>query len=209
MKKMEFLFPVLGAVLSTSPAFAKDKKAAKLPNVLIIYADDIGYGDLGFNGSATISTPHADRLAAEGIRFTNAHAPAATSTPSRYAMLTGEYAWRREGTGIAAGNAAMIITPDRYTLADLFKDAGYYTGVIGKWHLGLGSKTGAQNWNEVVSPNPFDIGFNYSYIMAATADRTPCMFMENGKGVGLDPADPVEVSYTHNFPGEQIGRAHV
>lgn len=183
-----------------------EEKLSSCPNVLFIYADDIGYGDLSCYGTSSVLTPNVDQLASEGIRFTNAHSAAATSTPSRYAMLTGEYAWRREGTGIAAGNAAMIITPDRYTIADMFKDAGYQTAVVGKWHLGLGDKTGEQDWNSVVKPNPADIGFDYSYIMAATADRTPCIFMENGKGVNLTPDDPVYVSYKNNFPGEPTGK---
>lgn len=204
MNKAKLLIPI-SALSLVSYSYAEEKKQA-LPNVLFIYADDIGFGDLSCYGTAAIKTPNVDALAAEGIRFTNAHCGAATSTPSRYAMLTGEYAWRRKGTGIAAGDAAMIIKPERYTLADMFKDAGYNTAVVGKWHLGLGNETGKQNWNDVVKPNPSDIGFDYSYIMAATADRTPCIFMENGKGVGLKPEDPVYVSYTENFPGEPTGK---
>lgn len=201
---MKNLILPIGALALYSSAFAQ--QLPERPNVLLIYADDIGYGDLSCNGTSAVRTPNVERLASEGIRFTNAHCAAATSTPSRYALLTGEYAWRRKGTGIAAGNAAMIITPERYTIADMFKDAGYQTGVVGKWHLGLGNETGKQDWNGVVKPNPADIGFDYSYIMAATADRTPCIFMENGKGVGLDPDDPVYVSYTKNFPGEPTGK---
>lgn len=179
---------------------------ADSPNVLFIYADDIGYGDLSCYGSSAVNTPNVEALASEGILFTNTHCAAATSTPSRYGLLTGECPWRREGTGIAAGNAAMIIDHERYTLADMFKDAGYSTGVVGKWHLGLGAETGGQDWNTLVKPNPEDIGFDYSYIMAATADRTPCIYMENGKGVGLDENDPVYVSYTDNFEGEPTGK---
>lgn len=181
-------------------------KSGPRPNVLLIYADDVGYGDLSCNGYGSVPTPNVERLAREGVRFTNAHCAASTSTPARYSMLTGEFAWRREGTGVARGDAAMIISPERYTFADLFHDSGYRTGVVGKWHLGLGSETGAQDWNDEVRPNPADLGFDYSYIMAATADRTPCIFMENGRGVNLDPADPVEVSYERNFPGEPTGR---
>ena len=176
------------------------------PNVVFIYADDIGYGDLSCNGSKTINTPNVQRMATEGVRFTNAHSAAATSTPSRYAMLTGEYAWRREGTGIADGDAGMIIRPERYTLADMFRDAGYATGVVGKWHLGLGDEKGTQDWNQRLSPNPADIGFDYSYIMAATGDRVPCVFVENGVVVNLDPEDPIYVSYKQNFPGEPTGK---
>jgi arylsulfatase A-like enzyme len=179
------------------------------PNVIFIYADDIGYGDLGCNQAVkTISTPNVDKLADEGIRFTNAYSAAATSTPARYAMLTGEYAWRRPGTGIAAGNAAMIIKPERYTIADMFKNAGYSTAVVGKWHLGLGAETGKQDWNGLVTPNTSDLGFDYSYIMAATADRTPCVYMENGRVVGLDPSDPIEVSYNKPIPGEPTGKSN-
>ena len=210
MNNMIYSLP-LGAMValascSSSNTKNTDELMGERPNVLLIYADDIGYGDLSCYGTSSVRTPHVDKLASEGIRFTNAHCAAATSTPSRYALLTGEYAWRREGTGIAAGDAAMIIKPHRYTLADMFKSAGYHTGIIGKWHLGLGEETGKQDWNDVVKPNPSDIGFDYSYIMAATADRTPCIFMENGKGIGLDPNDPVYVSYKENFPGEPTGK---
>ena len=173
---------------------------SQTPNVIFIYADDIGYGDLSCNGSKTISTPHVEQLAAEGVRFTNAHSAAATSTPARYAMLTGEYAWRRQGTGIADGDAGLIIRPDRYTLA------GYTTGAIGKWHLGLGDKKGTQDWNGLITPNLSDIGFDYSYIMAATGDRVPCVFVENGRVANLDPNDPIYVSYQKNFPGEPTGK---
>lgn len=117
------------------------------PNVIIIYADDLGYGDLECYGAKNIQTPNVNRLAKEGIQFTDAHAVAATSTPSRYSLLTGEYAWRKPGTDVAAGNAGMIISPGQFTLADMFKSVGYATGAIGKWHLGLGEKTGEQDWN--------------------------------------------------------------
>ncbi len=182
------------------------KSAVKTPNVVFIYADDIGYGDLSCNGAKTISTPNVERLAQSGIRFTNAHSAAATSTPSRYALLTGEYAWRRQGTGIAAGNAATIINPDSYTMADLFNDAGYTTAVVGKWHLGLGAKTGEQDWNSHIIPGTNELGFDYSFIMAATGDRVPCVYVENDSVVGLDPNDPIEISYTENFPGEPTGK---
>jgi len=117
----------------------------RTPNVLFIYADDLGYGDLECYDGTQVKTPNINRLAKNGIRFTNAHATASTSTPSRYSMLTGEYAWRRPGTDIAAGNAGMIIRPERYTIADMFKNAGYATAAIGKWHLGLGDKAGEQD----------------------------------------------------------------
>lgn len=191
-------------VWSALPAGAKTD--GKLPNVIIIYADDLGYGDLGCYGAKNVRTPNADRLAEEGIRFTNAHAVAATSTPSRYSLLTGEYAWRRPGTDVAAGNAAMIIRPGQFTIADMFNSAGYVTAAVGKWHLGLGDRTGGQDWNAPLAASPADLGFDYHYIMAATADRVPCVFIEDGMVADYDPSSPIQVSYRQNFPGEPTGR---
>lgn len=191
----------LSTSLALGGAFAQQK-----PNVVYIMADDIGFGDLSCYGATRISTPNTDALADNGVRFTNAHSAAATSTPSRYGMFTGEYPWRRNGTGIAAGNAALIIKPHRYTVPKMMQEAGYVTGAVGKWHLGMGEETGTQNWNDLVSPGPKEIGFDYSYIMAATADRTPCVFMENQRVVNLDPNDPIEVSYIENFEGEPTGK---
>lgn len=181
-------------------------QAPKKPNVIVILADDLGYGDLKCYGAKNVETPHVDKLASEGIRFTNAHTVAATSTPSRYSLLTGEYAWRRPDTDIAAGDVKMIIRPEQYTMADMFKSAGYATAAIGKWHLGLGDKTGGQDWNAPLPAALGDLGFDYHYIMAATADRVPCVFIENGKVANYDPSDPIEVSYTKNFPGEPTGK---
>lgn len=182
------------------------KQNTSKPNVILIYADDLGYGDLECYGAKNIETPHVNRLASEGIRFTNAHATAATCTPSRYSLLTGEYAWRKPGTDIAAGNAGMIIRPEQYTMADIFKSSGYATGAFGKWHLGLGDKTAQQDWNAPLPTALGDLGFDYSYIMATTADRVPCVFIENGQVANYDPSAPIEVSYTHNFPGEPTGK---
>ena len=176
------------------------------PNVIIIYADDLGYGDLECYGAKNVKTPNVNKLAENGIRFTNAHAVAATSTPSRYSLLTGEYAWRRPDTDVAAGNAGMIIRPTQFTMADMFKSVGYTTGAFGKWHLGLGDKTGQQDWNAPLSASLGDLGFDYHYIMAATADRVPCVFIENGLVADYDESAPIEVSYEQNFPGEPTGR---
>lgn len=176
------------------------------PNVVLIYADDLGYGDLGCYGAKNVRTPAVDKLASEGLSFTNAHAAAATSTPSRYGLLTGRYAWRDPGTDVAAGNAAMIIKPTQFTMADMFKSVGYTTGAIGKWHLGLGDETGKQDWNAPLPAALGDLGFDYSYIMAATADRVPCVFIENGQVVDWDCEAPIQVSYTENFEGEPTGR---
>lgn len=193
---------LLGGPVAAQQSQADDQK----PNVIFIYADDLGYGDLECYGATRVQTPHVNRLANEGIRFTNAHATASTSTPSRYAMLTGEYAWRRPGTDIAAGNAGMIIRPERFTMADMFKSVGYTTAALGKWHLGLGDKTAEQDWNAPLPMALGDLGFDYSYIMAATGDRVPCVFIENGQVANYDPSAPIYVSYEANFPGEPTGK---
>jgi len=207
MNKSSYLLPML-AILPFGAQAQNNlaQRAQPKPNVVFIYADDIGFGDLSCNGTKTIKTPNVEALARQGVRFTNMHSSAATCTPSRYALLTGEYAWRKEGTGIAAGNAGSIIRPERFTLADVFKNAGYQTGVVGKWHLGLGDKTGTQDWNGHITPGPSDLGFDYSFILAATGDRVPCVFVENEHIVNLDPKDPVFVDYEKNFEGEPTGK---
>lgn len=172
----------------------------KTPNVVIIYMDDLGYGDLSSYGATAISTPNIDKLAEGGIKFTNGYATSATCTPSRYALLTGVYPWRNKQAKILPGTAPLIIDTTQQTLPKMFKDKGYKTAIIGKWHLGLG--IGNINWNKNISPGPNEIGFDYSYIMAATQDRVPTVYIENGNVVGLDPNDPIEVNYQKNFDKE-------
>lgn len=202
---------LVGLGVSTSLLSAcgsKQQEEVKQPNVIFIVADDLGYGDLSCYGAKRIQTPNVDRLAAEGLRFTDAHAVASTSTPSRYSLFTGHYSWRRNDTGIATGDAGMVIRPEQTTVADIFKVAGYTTGAVGKWHLGLGDKAGTQDWNGFVSPGPQDLGFDYSYLMAATGDRVPCVWMENQRVANYDPEAPVAVSYKTPFPGEPLGKDH-
>ena len=186
----------------------KAKHTTQTPNVIFIVADDLGYGDLSCYGMNKAQTPNVDKLAADGLRFTNAHAVASTSTPSRYSLFTGHYSWRRNDTGIAPGDAGMIIRLEQITIADMFRNGGYATGAIGKWHLGLGDQTGNQNWNGYITPNPKDIGFDYSYLMAATADRVPCVWVENGRVANYDSTAPIAVSYKQPFPGEPLGKDH-
>ena len=176
----------------------------KQPNIVVILADDLGFGDVGCYGSVKLRTPNIDRLAASGLRFTNGYCTSATSTPSRFALLTGQYPWRNEKVRILPGDAPLLIDPTKTTLPGMLRKAGYTTGIVGKWHLGLGS--GQINWNGPISPGPNEVGFDYAYIMAATNDRCPTVFIENGTVVGLDPADPIEVSYKQNFPGEPTGK---
>lgn len=178
------------------------------PNIILLVADDLGYGDLSCYGATRVRTPEVDRLAEGGVQFTNMHACASTSTPSRYALLTGEYPFRRRGTDVAAGNAAMIIKPSQTTVADLMKRSGYVTGAFGKWHLGLGSRTAEQDWNGTIDQTPADLGFDCHYIMAATADRVPCVFIENGRIAQYDASAPVSVSYEQNFDQEPTGKTH-
>ena len=159
MKNKYLAFTLLTPLLSTSSAYAQN--TAGKPNVIIILADDLGYGDLECYGEKNVKTPNVNKLAKQGFRFTDGHAVAATSTPSRYSMLTGEYSWRRPDTDVAAGNAGMIIKPGQYTMADMFKHAGYATAAIGKWHLGLGTETGTQDWNAPLPAALGDLGFDY------------------------------------------------
>lgn len=205
---LSLLSPIIASMATGAEAAKRNKKVQERekPNVIIIYADDLGYGDLQCYGAQGVKTPNVNQLASEGIRFTNVHATASTSTPSRYSLLTGEYAWRKPGTDIAAGNAAMIIKPGQYTMTDMFKHSGYTTAAIGKWHLGLGDKTGEQDWNAPLPSSLNDLGFDYHYIMAETADRVPCVFIENGRIADYDPQAPIEVSYIKNFPGEPTGK---
>lgn len=173
------------------------------PNIVIIYADDLGYGEMGAYGATELKTPNLDKLANGGMRFTNGYASSATCTPSRYALLTGIYPWRNKNAKILPGTAPLIIDTTQTTIPKMLKKQGYYTGIVGKWHLGLGS--GNTNWNVRITPGPNEVGFDYSHILAATQDRVPTVYIENGHVVNLDPNDPIEVSYQENFEGEPTG----
>ncbi len=172
----------------------------KKPNVVIIYLDDLGYGDLSSYGATELQTPNIDALASGGVRFTNGYATSATCTPSRYALLTGMYPWRNKDAKILPGTAPLLITTEQQTLPKMFKKEGYQTAIVGKWHLGLGS--GNVNWNERISPGPNEVGFDEAYIMAATQDRVPTVYIENGYVANLDINDPIHVDYESNFDGE-------
>ena len=180
--------------------------AAAPPNVIVILADYIGYGDLSCYGATKVATPTLDRLASEGMRFTEAHSTAAVCPPSRYGLLTGRYPWRHPpASRILSGVAPLSIEMDRTTLASFLKQAGYRTGVVGKWHLGLGS--GPTDYNHI-DRGPTNVGFEYSFIIPATGDRTPCVYVENERVVGYDPADPIQVSYGKPVGDEPTGAAY-
>ena len=178
----------------------QEKTKKKLPNIVFIYADDLGYGDVGAYGATELKTPNMDKLANGGIRFTNGYATSATCTPSRYGLLTGIYPWREKDAKILPGTAPLLIKTSQMTIPKMLKEKGYHTGIVGKWHLGLGE--GNLDWNQKIAPSPNEVGFDYSHIMAATQDRVPTVYIQNGFVVGLDPKDPIQVSYDKNFEGE-------
>ena len=174
------------------------------PNIIFIYADDLGYGDVGAYGATALKTPNMDRLAYGGVRFTNGYASSATCTPSRYGLLTGTYPWRNKNAKILPGTAPLLIDTTQVTVPKLLKASGYHTGIVGKWHLGLGN--GHVDWNTHIAPGPNEVGFDYSYIMAATQDRVPTVYIKNGNVDNLDLNDPIEIDYDKNFEGLPTGK---
>ena len=209
MKKLAILFLTIILVAcksdkKTTEIINDEDTKTKLPNIVIIYLDDLGYGDLGAYGAKGITTPNIDRLANEGNKFTNGYATSATCTPSRYGLLTGVYPWRNKDAKILPGTAPLIIDTAQVTIPKMLKEKGYHTGVVGKWHLGLG--TGYVNWNENVTPGTHEVGFDHSYIMAATQDRVPTVYIDDGYVVNLDKNDPIEIDYNKNFEGEPTGK---
>ena len=165
--------------------------AAERPNIIVIMADDLGYGDVSCYGAKAVQTPAIDQLAREGVRFTNGYCSASTCTPTRFSLLTGTYAFRQKGTGIAPPNGPALIKPGVETLPAILKRAGYATAVIGKWHLGLGNP--APDWNGELKPGPLDIGFDHCFLLPTTNDRVPQVFVEDRRVKDLDPADPLWV----------------
>lgn len=186
--------------LSCQESKTAGEATSNKPNILFIYLDDLGYGDLSAYKAGTLQTPNMDKLANEGLRFTNGYASSATCTPSRYALLTGTYPWRNQDAKILPGTAPLIIDTTQMTIPKMLKSQGYQTAVIGKWHLGLG--TGILDWNQEIVLNPNHVGFDHSHILAATQDRVPTVYIENGRVVNLDPNDPILVDYDKNFEGE-------
>ncbi len=177
---------------------------ARKPNIVVILADDLGYGDLSCYGATSVRTPNIDSLAADGLRFTDAHSGAATCTPSRYAMMTGLYAWRKDGVQILPGDARSLIEPGQTTIATVLKSAGYATGLVGKWHIGLGN--GTIDWNGEIKPGPCELGFDEAFFFAATADRVPTVYIHDHRVVNLDPKDPIKVSYGAKIGNEPTGK---
>ena len=182
------------------------------PNVVIILADDLGYGDLACYGSAKIQSPYLDQMAAQGAKLTHFNCPASFCAPTRASLMTGRYPFRCGMTQNPAPDGgpvadALALPKSEVTLAQIMKSAGYATGMVGKWHLGLGPK-GGPDWNGDIKPGPLEIGFTYSFLLPATADRVPCVYVENHRIVGLDPKDPVQVSYKGPIGNEPTGKEH-
>ena len=173
------------------------------PNFIVIYADDLGYGDVSAYEIGKLKTPNIDKIANNGTRFTNAYSSSATCSPSRYALMTGTYPWRNKRAKILTG-ANLIIDTLEMTLPKMLKINGYQTGIVGKWHLGLGDSK--IDYNKRISPGPNEVGFDYSFIMPDTQDRVPTVYIENGNILNLDPKDPIEVSFEKNFEGQPTGK---
>ncbi len=174
-------------LLLTSSSYLLTLNAAP-PNVVVIFADDLGYGDTSCYGATKVHTPNIDRLAAEGRRFTDAHTASAVCTPSRYCLLTGEYAFRGDHWAPVFLKVGLIVDPDKTTVADVMKRSGYRTACIGKWHLGFGEET--PNWNGALKPGPLELGFDYYFGMPVVNSHPPFVYVENHHVVGLDPDDP-------------------
>ena len=179
------------------------------PNIIIIYADDVGYGDLSSYGAEKIQTPNLDKLASQGARFTNAHATSAMCTPSRYSLLTGRYAFRHPSAGILSAEDPLIIEPGSKTLPAMLKEAGYTTSIVGKWHLGLGAEEEPINWNGQIKPGPLEVGFDESFILPVTNDRVPTVYVKGHKVYQLGEGDSLRVKYPkeghHEYQEESFG----
>jgi arylsulfatase A len=194
---------LLSLSVCLAPLLAADK-----PNVIVIMADDLGYGDISANGATALKTPNIDRLAAEGLRFTSGYCSASTCAPTRYSFLTGSYAFRRKGTGVAPPNGHLVVPPDTFTIADIAKAAGYKTAVIGKWHLGLGVEGKGPDWNGIIAPGPREIGFDYNFLLPTTNDRVPQVYVENNRVLNLDPQDPLWVGDKPPAGDHPTGQSH-
>jgi arylsulfatase A-like enzyme len=207
--RYQAILPVICACLlaATTGSSAQARPERTRPNIVVILADDVGYGDLSCCGATKVKTPNLDKLATRGMRFTDAHCAAAVCTPTRYALLTGQYAWRHEpARRILSGVAPLAIPLDRLTIPKLLQQADYATGAVGKWHLGLGEKE--PDFNAEIKPGPREVGFDYSFIIPATGDRVPCVYVEHGRVVNHDPKDPIRVSYSMKVGDEPTGREH-
>lgn len=205
--KLNAFLILIGALAVSAFAQSAQAEDAEKPNVVVIMADDLGYGDVSCYGATELTTPNIDKLASEGIRFTSGYCSASTCTPTRFSLLTGTYAFRQKGTGIARPNNPSIIKAGTVTVASLLQDAGYETAVIGKWHLGLGNEKGP-DWNGKLSPGPLEIGFDECFLLPTTNDRVPQVYVKDHKVLNLDPKDPLWVGMKKPSPDHPTGLTH-
>ena len=189
-----------------------DIRAADQPNIVLINADDLGYGDVGCYGATKLQTPNIDRLAKEGRRFTDAHTASAVCSPSRYGLMTGQFPLRRNFWGPLPFTNELTIDTSQPTIASVLKSVGYETAIIGKWHLGFGK--GKTDWNKPLKPGPLELGFNHYFGMPTVNSGPPFVYVEDHNVVDYDPADPFVMrrpSVTQRFPEKggysQIGGA--
>ena len=207
MKQQSLYLIALIAIFSLGGTFNGNIQAeTRPPNIVVIMADDLGYGDLSCYGATALETPNIDRLAAEGQKFTSGYCSASTCTPTRYSFLTGTYAFRKKGTGIAPPNSPALIQPGTPTIASILRTSGYKTAVIGKWHLGLGSEM--PDWNGLLKPGPLEIGFDRCLLLPTTNDRVPQVYVENHRVLNLDPEDPLWVGKKKPSPDHPTGLTH-
>ncbi|MCX5758585.1 MAG: arylsulfatase [Candidatus Hydrogenedentes bacterium] len=198
-----------GTVAMAGQAHGAAETRKRGPNIVLILGDDVGYGDLGCYGASQVRTPNLNRLAQEGVRFTDAHSTSSVCTPSRYGILTGQYGWRNTlGDHILSGVAPLSIAPGTATTPSVLKQAGYATGLVGKWHLGLGTEKVPVDYNREIAPGPLDVGFDYAFFYPATNDRVPCVYIENRRVAGLDASDPIQVSYDKKVGDDPTGKEH-
>jgi arylsulfatase A len=202
--KLPFAFLLFAASLSFSSSTADEPRK---PNVIVIMADDMGYGDLSCYGANDFETPYIDQLAAEGIRFTSGYCSASTCTPTRYSFLTGTYAFRKKGTGIAPPSSPSIIPANTPTIASMLRGVGYRTAVIGKWHLGLGGEEGP-DWNGDLKPGPLEFGFDTCFLLPTTNDRVPQVYVKDHRVLNLDPKDPLWVGRKKPSEDHPTGITH-
>ncbi|MEO2015843.1 MAG: arylsulfatase [Fuerstiella sp.] len=200
MKPISFAFACLSLATTFTGAIEQPLAAAQ-PNIVLIFADDLGYGDLSCYGATRVQTPNIDRLATQGRMFTDAHSASAVCTPSRYALLTGEYPVRKNLYRPVFLKTGLVVDIHQQTIGTVMKDAGYATACIGKWHLGFGKQ--APNWNGELKPGPLELGFDYYFGVPVVNSHPPFVYVENHNVVGLVPEDPFvfdRKARTREFP---------
>lgn len=186
-----------------SIAVAKEKP----PNIVMVFADDLGYGDLSCYGATMLKTPNIDKLATQGRKFTDAHSASSVCSPSRYGKMTGEYPYRKNFWGPVGYTGALTIDTKQETISSLVKKAGYQTAFFGKWHMGFGK--GKPNWNQELKPGPLELGFDYFYGIPCANSVSPYVYIENYKVIGLEKNDPIQnggKNHVKVMEGKRAGR---